>query len=171
LDVALKTLKLDSSYRPIEIIDAVEGLILCMIGKAKALENYAKVVRSPSQVFKLPAVIVLQRVVKYRVNEIACNRTNVLWRDSCTCQYCGKGFASHHLTLDHVIPKSRGGGNTWQNLVTACKWCNQKKKNRTPSEANMMPLNKPIKPRPSLLRSVGKNQVSDLWKIYLWEHS
>ncbi len=164
----MKALKLDSSYRPIEIIDAIEALVMCLVGKATAIEKYTKRIRTPSTTFELPAVVVLRRIVKFRFYEVLCNRENVIWRDDFTCQYCGEEFPFVDLTLDHVIPSSRGGTNEWDNLVASCKKCNQRKGNRTPQESHMFPINKPYKPRPNILRSVKKSQISDLWKNYLW---
>lgn len=167
--MGMKALKLDSSFRPIEVVDAIEALVLCLIGKARAVENYAKKIHSPNRSFNLPAVIVLNRYVKYRFATIAPNRHNVLWRDNNICQYCGYRFAMEQLTMDHVLPKSRGGTNSWDNLVTACKKCNQKKGNKTPKESNMIPLTPPHKPKTTVLKSLHKNQISNLWKDYLWE--
>ena len=103
----MKALKLDSSYRPVDVIDAVEALVLCIIGKARIIESYKKEIKSVTQSFKLPAVIVLNRYVKFRFSYVACNRINVLWRDKNQCQYCGVVFKPKELTLDHIIPKSR----------------------------------------------------------------
>ena len=164
-----KALKLDSSYRPIEIVDALEALVLCLIGKAQAIENYAKEVHSVSETFTLPAVIVLNRYVKFNFKVIGVSRKDIIIRDQNKCQYCGNEFPTDKLTLDHILPKSKGGKNTWMNLVAACKKCNQKKGDRTPEQANMKLINKPVKPKYSILRSVSKNQISDLWKNYLWE--
>ena len=164
-----KTLKLDISYRPIEIVDAVEALVLCLIGKAQAIENYQKEIKSVSDSFQLPAVIVLKRFVKFQFKVVAVRRQEVILRDQCTCQYCAKKFPVDKLTIDHIIPKSKGGENTWENLVAACKKCNQRKGNRTPEQANMKLLNTPKKPKFNILRAVGKSQVSDLWKNYLWD--
>ena len=167
-----KTLKLDSSYRPVEIVDAIEALVLCLIGKASAIENYAKEINTVSKSFALPAVIVLNRYVKFRFHTMSCKRPNILWRDNYSCQYCSKSCERHEsdkLTIDHVIPKSRGGENTWENLVTACKKCNQRKGNKTPKEAGMSLIRQPTMPKSSLLRTLNKNQISDLWKNYLNE--
>ncbi len=165
----MKALKLDASFRPIEVIDAIEALVMCIVGKASPIENYEKKISSPSQSFHLPAVIVLKTIVKFRFSGVVCNRTNIILRDKNKCQYCGNNFPTEQLTLDHVIPKSRGGKNTWLNLVAACKKCNQKKGCKTPTEANMHPINKPKKPKSSVLRTITKNQVSHLWKDYLWD--
>ena len=99
------------------------------------------------------------------------NRANVIWRDQNTCQYCSKEEESRVLTIDHVVPRSKGGKNTWENLVTACKKCNQKKGNKTPKEANMKLLREPKRPKSNILRTIGKKQISDLWKNYLWEYN
>jgi len=165
----MKALKLDASYRPIEVIDALEALVLCLMDKAAAIENYARNVHSATKRFKLPSVIVLKKVIKFKINGLACNRANVLWRDMRRCQYCYKHHDDRELTLDHVVPKSRGGLNTWTNIVTACKDCNQKKGNKTPAEANMRLYRQPVKPKTSLLNYNKISNVNEIWKNYLWE--
>jgi hypothetical protein len=92
MDEPMKALKLDATYRPVEVIDAVEALVLCIVGKAKAIENYTKEICSPSKSFKVPAVIVLTNVVRYRFGGISCSRQNIIWRDNNQCQYCSKVF-------------------------------------------------------------------------------
>ena len=167
MDESMKALKLDASYRPVEVIDAIEALVLCIIGKAKAIETYTREVCSPSRSFKLPAVIVLVNIIRYQFGGIGCNRQNVIWRDKNRCQYCGKNFPTEKLTVDHIIPKSRGGAKSWTNLVTACKKCNQKKGCRTPQECGMIPLREPSRPKATILRTA--TTIDDLWKNYLWE--
>ena len=163
----MKALKLDATYRPVEVIDAIDALVLCIIGKAKAIETYTKEISSPSKSFKLPAVIVLVNKIKYHFGGIGCNRQNIIWRDKNICQYCRKSFPTEKLTIDHVIPKSRGGAKSWTNLVTACKKCNQKKGCRTPEECDMILLKKPCRPKTSILKTIVR--IDDLWKNYLWE--
>lgn len=164
----MMALKLDSAYRPIEVIDAIEALVMCIVGKAIPVETYEKKISSPSRSFDLPAVIVLKTVVKFRFTTVACNRMNIVWRDNNQCQYCANYFPSDKLTMDHVIPKSRGGDNSWENLVAACKKCNQKKGSRTIKESGMNPLRRPVRPKANILRTISKNQISELWKDYLW---
>ena len=164
----MKALKLDSAYRPLEVIDAIEALVMCIVGKALALETYEQKISSPSKSFDLPAVIVLKTVVKFRLTTVACNRTNIIWRDNNQCQYCANHFSDDKLTMDHVMPKSRGGNNTWENLVAACMKCNQKKGSRTSKESGMHPLRKPVKPKANILRTISKSQINDVWKEYLW---
>ena len=163
----MMALKLDASYRPIEVIDALEALVMCIIGKATPVETYDTKIRSTTKAFELPAVIVLKTIVKFRFTTVACNRTNIAWRDNNQCQYCGNYFPFNKLTMDHVLPKSRGGKNTWENLVAACMKCNQKKGSRTPQESGMIPLKKPVRPKANILRTVSKSQISELWKNYL----
>ncbi len=165
----MMALKLDASFRPIEVIDAIEALVMCIIGKATPVETYNKKINSPSKAFELPAVIVLKTIVKFGFTTIACNRQNIIWRDNNQCQYCANHFSTDKLTMDHVLPKSRGGKNTWENLVAACMKCNQKKGSRTTKESGMLLLKKPVKPKANILRTVKKNQISDLWKNYLWQ--
>tara|TARA_B100000886_G_C20391172_1_gene478335 strand:+ start:922 stop:1425 length:504 start_codon:yes stop_codon:yes gene_type:complete len=163
-----KTLKLDSSYRPIEVIDALEALVLCLVGKAQALENYSSVINSVSETFNLPAVIVLKRIVKFRYHTIPCHRKNIIWRDQNQCQYCAKYFTSDKLTIDHVLPRSRGGKNKWNNLVAACKKCNQRKGNKTPEEAGMPLLRNPKAPKSDIFKNISTGQISSKWDYYLW---
>ena len=162
----MKTLKLDSTYRPVGVIDCIEALVMCIVGKATAVEEYEDEISSPSVTFKLPSVIVLKTVVKFISRGIKPSRNNILWRDKNQCQYCGVIESPREMTIDHVVPRSRGGENSWSNLVTCCKKCNQKKGNRTPQEANMSLINKPIRPKNSILRQIS--DVQPIWNIYLW---
>jgi 5-methylcytosine-specific restriction endonuclease McrA len=164
----LKALKLDSSFKPIEVIDALEALILCIIGKARAIETYEEKVNSVRQSFDLPAVIVINRYVKYRMGDGSPTRQNIIWRDRNICQYCAKDFKTSELTIDHILPKSRGGKNTWENLVAACVPCNQKKGAKTAIESGMHPIRKPFVPRDTILKNVPETQMSETWKNYLW---
>ena len=109
----MKALKLDAAYRPIEVIDALEALVMCIVGKAVSVEDYDKIISSAYISFKLPAVIVLKTIVKFKFQNVCCSRHNVLIRDKYECQYCGKRVAVEELTVDHIMPKSRGGQNTW----------------------------------------------------------
>jgi len=161
-----QTLKLDATYRPIDIISGVEALVMCIVGKAKAIETYDAKFRSPSKSFNIPSVIVLQRVVKYRLSNPTCSRKGIFQRDLNTCQYCAKKFTDKELTLDHILPKSRGGKNTWDNLVAACKKCNQRKEDRTPLESGMFPLTKPKPPKNKLVKITP--YLKKIWKDYLW---
>ena len=94
---------------------------------------------------------------------------NIIWRDKNQCQYCGEKFLTKNLTMDHILPKSRGGLNTWTNLVASCKECNQKKGNKTPEESEMYPINIPHKPQGTLMKKIKQYKINAIWKEYLWE--
>jgi 5-methylcytosine-specific restriction endonuclease McrA len=160
------TLKLDMAYRPVDVIDSLEALVMCLVGRAKSIEFYDEEVRSPKKSFKLPAVIVIFNVVKESCLNPTCTRKNILRRDLNTCQYCAKELVPSLLTIDHLLPRSRGGENTWENLVAACKKCNQRKGNRTPEEAGMKLINKPTRPRGAKIKY--SNCMQEIWKDYIW---
>lgn len=162
-----KTLKLDAGYRPLEIMDSIDALIMCIMDKAVAVESYAEEILTTHKSFSIPAVIVLKRIVNLDNINLKCTRKNIIWRDNNICQYCGQRYVSSQLTIDHIIPKSRGGGNSWYNLVTSCKKCNQDKGPRTPEEAEMYPINEPHKPKPSLLRKIKNHKINKIWEDYL----
>jgi hypothetical protein len=169
----LRTLKLDASFNPIEIVSWQEGLVLALMDKAFILEAYeGQYAKSQRESFQIPAVVVLKRCIKYWVTgaSITCTRKNILVRDDYRCQYCIEKFASKDLTLDHVIPKSRGGGKDWSNIVACCLKCNQKKGAQTPKEANMKLIRKPRRPsmRECLHMSISLSDIaSDIWRPYL----
>jgi 5-methylcytosine-specific restriction endonuclease McrA len=130
----LYTLKLDASWRPIEIVDAYKGFNLAYSGRANVVEHHT---HQSSKTVQFPSVIVLKSYISDRKLSITCNRRNAAWIYDYTCQYCDQSFKFSDLTMDHVIPKSKGGDSSWWNIVIACKKCNNKKGNRTPAEANM----------------------------------
>jgi hypothetical protein len=163
-----KTLKLDAAYRPLEVIDSLDALIMCIMDKAVAIENYTERILTTHKSFVLPAVIVLRRLVNMKNITLTCTRNNVIWRDKKQCQYCGERFVNTRLTVDHIIPKSRGGEYTWLNLVAACKECNQQKAAQTPEEAGMFPLREPFKPTPTMIKKIRRHQINSIWKEYLW---
>lgn len=138
---APRVLVLNASYEPLHVTSAKRAITLLQYGVAEVLQNSEEVVRSPSTVLPIPSVIRLRRYVRRpRVHPVPFNRRNVLRRDTFVCQYCGSG---DDLTLDHVMPRSRGGRHGWDNVTTACRACNQRKGNRTPDEAGM-----PLRTRP-----------------------
>ena len=93
-------------------------------------------------------------------------------RDRFACQYCGEPFASPDLTFDHVIPRSRGGRTTWENVVTACSCCNLRKANRLPHETDMFPLHRPVQPTTFELQENGRafppNYLHESWRDFLY---
>ena len=160
------TLKLDSSYKPIGIISWRDAITLVITGKAFVVEAYQKFIRSAKKAWQVPAVIVLKRFVRYEHIKFSCSRKNILLRDDNQCQYCGCFFEVSYLTLDHVIPRSRGGINSWRNLVAACRDCNQKKGCKLPWEANMFPLQRPVAPDKVFFVQKYSKRISEEMKRY-----
>lgn len=135
------------NYLPLCRVNIKRAIALLITGKAEPL-NFTNepgwLVHSPSLVLDVPAQIRLTIASAERIWKIPpVNRREVLRRDHYTCQYCG---SSKHLTLDHVIPLSKGGQHTWDNVVTACEQCNQRKSDRTPLDAGMPLRTKPKAP-------------------------
>lgn len=160
-----KVLVLNASYEPLNITTWKRAAVLLLKGKAEQLEHNGKVIY-PN--FPLPTVIRLRQYVSIPHKEIPLTRRNVLHRDGHTCQYCG--YAGEDLTLDHVIPKSRGGDDSWENIVTACVRCNIKKGNRTPEEAGLTLRQRPRRPHRSLYFEVSKhlrNGSHQEWRKYV----
>ena len=123
-----KTLLLDSSYYPIEMIDWKKALSLFFTERAEVVDYHENIsISSTNKKYQLPKVMRLFCKVG-KISEVKFNRMNIFYRDSFTCQYCNIRFNSKDLTLDHVHPKSKGGETSWTNIVTACEKCNCKKK-------------------------------------------
>ncbi|HWG85509.1 MAG TPA: HNH endonuclease, partial [Deinococcales bacterium] len=133
---APSVLVLNASYEPLHVCSIKRAVTLLMDEAAERVEDAPAFLRSPSTNFPVPSVIRLRRYVRRPPRyHVAFNRRNVFRRDGHTCQYCGRSGGD--LTLDHVLPRSRGGRNTWENIVTACRECNSRKRDRTPEEARM----------------------------------
>lgn len=136
-------LVLNASYEPINITTARRALTLVLKGAAVVEERSPYTVRTARIDIPIPSVIRLQRYRRVpRINR-SVSRKGIILRDACTCQYCHSKLPSHSLTLDHVVPRSRAGESTWENLVASCRPCNNRKGNRTPQEAGMMLAKQP----------------------------
>ena len=143
------------------------AVALLMHDVAERVEDSDRVLRSPSQVFAVPSVVRLKKYVKRPPHQkVAFNRKNVFRRDENTCQYCDA--RGNDLTLDHVMPRSRGGGTSWKNVVACCRRCNAKKRDRTPEEANMLLKRKPYAPRFVFSSAFGiLPSIDPVWEKYL----
>lgn len=163
-------LVLNASYEPINICAARRALVLVLKGVAAAEEVSPHHVHTTRQTIKMPSVIRLLEYRRIPHQTRALSRKNILMRDRYTCQYCGKVMQSGELTLDHVMPRSRAGETTWENLVACCHTCNNRKGNRTPEEANMklarMPRPFSLHTSRHLMRLLGKSD--DQWRKYLF---
>ena len=159
-----QVLVLNRFFIPVSVTSLKRAFILLYGGAAKAVSedyetydfnSWAEVsvareedcVKTVSRIIKAPRVILLLRYEGYFKKQPRFNRINIFRRDNSVCQYCGKNFTKQELTLDHVIPKSQGGKSNWENVVCACGKCNRKKGGKTPEQANMKILNKPVKPK------------------------
>jgi 5-methylcytosine-specific restriction endonuclease McrA len=160
-----KVLVLNASFEPLNITSWRRAVVLLIKGKAEQLEHNCRYIYAD---FPLPSVIRLRQYVRVPYKEIPLTRRNILERDRQTCQYCN--HRGDQLTLDHVIPRSRGGGESWENLVAACVRCNVKKGSRTPKEAGMALLTQPRRPHSSLHFEIIKYTQDDRnqeWKKYV----
>lgn len=139
---------------------------LIMLEKAELLhDDPHKRVSTAQESFSFPSVIRLRRYIHLPYHKIVLSRRNVMKRDDQTCQYCGR---KSDLTLDHVLPRSRGGRDSWENLVTACTRCNVRKGNRTPEEAGMPLKTQPYRPVHITFFRNGHGGVDEQWKPYLY---
>jgi 5-methylcytosine-specific restriction endonuclease McrA len=160
-----KVLVLNASYEPLNITSWRRAVVLLLKDKAEQVEHNGRIIYAD---FPLPTVIRLRQYVRVPYKDIPLTRRNILHRDGHACQYCGD--TGETLTLDHVIPRSRGGADTWENMVTACVYCNVRKGNRKPSEARMKLRKTPRKPYSSLYFEVTKHLRSGShqeWRKYV----
>ena len=163
----IAVLKVDSAFKPIELISWEEAIVLTWLKKAWAAEYTDKWVHSASKAFQIPSVIVLFQYIDEKFFTLPCTRKNILLRDENTCQYCAQRFRENDLTVDHVIPRSKGGKSVWNNVVAACKPCNQKKRDFLIENAPVTLMRLPRKPsyRSIIKKRIGKANWK--WKEYL----
>lgn len=141
-------LVLNQNYEPLNVCNVRRAVVLVLCGKAEIIEAARGVMHSASSAFPLPSVIRLINLIRRPRPKVRLTRKEVFARDSWCCVYCGR--QTRDLTLDHVMPRHRGGPHTWENLVSACKPCNHRKAGRTPAEAHMMMKREPGAPRVSI---------------------
>lgn len=141
-------LVLNQNYEPLNVCNVKRAVVLVLRGKAEVIEMAADVIRTARVALPLPSVIRLVSLVRRPRPRVRLSRKEIFARDGWTCVYCGK--QTRELTLDHVMPRHRGGGHSWENLVAACKPCNHRKAGRTPAEARMHMLRDPAPPRVSV---------------------
>jgi len=161
-----RVLVLNSSYEPLNVCTVRRAVVLVLKEKAEMLETGSRHLRSESTTIPHPVVIRLVTYVRVPRDSARrrITRRAVFARDSWTCQYCGR---TSHLTVDHVMPRSRGGLSVWENIVTSCAPCNRRKGNRTPVEVDMHPRRKPKAPGPTIFIRVAAPVVPAAWQQYL----
>lgn len=161
----MRTLVLNAGYEPLAVVSFKRALMLVMNDKATIIErDEGHPVWAPSTVFDRPAVILLSRYVRPpRRARVPVTRRGVLRRDQNRCGYCG-GFAS---TIDHVVPRSRGGKDSWENLVACCLRCNNVKGDRTPQEMHWTLKHRPTSPHAGEWFVRGSDRADPAWQAYL----
>jgi 5-methylcytosine-specific restriction endonuclease McrA len=160
-----KVLLLNQDYSAISICSISKAFILLYLQKAEmVVKSENGVIRTVSQAFPRPSVIRLQHYVRVPYKGISLSRHNVMRRDHFQCQYCG---TNKTLTIDHLLPRSRGGQSSWLNLVTACNRCNSLKGNRTPEEAGLSLRLPPRKPTLSSFLNQQADSLDHSWRPYL----
>ena len=159
------------SYFPLSLWSWQDSVKAVFLDRVNIISEYEQVVRSPSFEMRLPSVIALKEYV-HAARHPAFTRFNVFLRDRFTCQYCGRPHSSHDLTFDHIVPRSKGGQTTWENVVAACSPCNLRKGNMTPQQAHMYPTQHPYQPSVHQLHRNGRlfppNYLHDSWMDYLY---
>ena len=161
-------LVLNQNFEPLNVCNVRRALVLVLCGKAEVLELNHQVVHTPSMEIHCPSVIRLQHLVRRPQPRARLSRREVFIRDNYTCQYCGA--RTRDLTLDHVIPRSKGGPHTWENLVSACKPCNHRKGGKHVNEARMRLARPPREPKVNVYQMVYRyldGGPLDEWRIYL----
>ncbi|MGH9475239.1 MAG: HNH endonuclease [Terriglobales bacterium] len=163
-------LVLNASYEPINVCAARRALVLVLKGTARAEEVQAGFLHSSRHRYPLPSVIRLLDYRRIPHRSRALSRKNILLRDRNTCQYCGTVCAAQALTLDHVVPRSRGGKSAWENLVACCRSCNHRKGDQLAHEVGMklsrdpQPFN--LHTSRHLIRMMGRSD--EQWRKYLF---
>ncbi len=162
---------LNASFEPLHIVTWQRAIQLLFQGKVEVIEESEQEIRTVKITIKVPAVLRLLTYVPLsrKKHIVRFSRANIFLRDQFVCQYCGEKFNKAHLTLDHVIPIVQGGRKCWENIVTACKPCNQRKGGRTPSQAGIKLIKKPRQPLwlPAASLQFGVTKTPERWKIYL----
>lgn len=167
-----RTLLLNSTFEPLKVISWQRAITLLMQGKVEVIDFHDREVRGVSVTFRLPSILRLLKLAKIRraSREVRFSRANIYQRDKYTCQYCGVRYPAEDLTFDHVTPQVQGGEAKWDNIVTACLCCNNRKGGRTPMQAGMRLIRQPIKPAwmPVVTLRLGIKNAPMSWRDYLY---
>lgn len=164
-----KVLILNQNYEPMSVINVKKAIVLLYLGKVELIEAHqGKQLRAVSMSMPFPSIVRLSVYVRIPYKKIILSRKNILRRDGHRCQFCGRSDIA--LTVDHVMPMSRGGEDTWENLVCACVRCNNKKGDRTPDEAGMPLFRTPMRPNHVTFIRHFVGTLDERWKPYLFQH-
>ena len=159
-----RALVLNASYQPLCVVPVRRALVLALKGKAEVVHNNGATFRSESLEMRAPSVVRLNYFVKvpYR-SRASLSRRAVFIRDNFECQYCGRPAEN----VDHVVPKSKGGPHTWDNVVAACRPCNSRKENKKPADVGLRLKHPPTQPHDSVWIVVAVDRVDPEWEQYL----
>ena len=163
--ISSRVLVLNQNYQPLNICDVRRAVALLGKGKAETVQYGADYIHSVSRMFERPEVIRLVYMVRKPLHRRKLSRREVFSRDDQTCQYCGT--RGSQMTLDHVIPRCKGGMHVWDNVVTACQRCNHRKAGRTPKEAGMALRAMPREPRPNPYAGFSADRVDPAWLPFM----
>ncbi|HMB30839.1 MAG TPA: HNH endonuclease [Desulfohalobiaceae bacterium] len=142
----MSVIVLNADYTYLHNISWQRAINLIMKGKVEVLKNTSKVIYGINRAINIPLIVRLIKFVRrFYKKKIPLHKNNIFIRDEFLCQYCGSA-CNKNPTIDHIVPKSRGGDHSWVNIVTACNKCNQKKGNKTPNEAKMHLIKPPVRP-------------------------
>ncbi len=159
------------SYFPLSTWSWQDAVRAIFRGSVTVVSEYERVVHSPGMEMRLPSVLALKEYIPQEQSP-AFTRFNVFLRDGWVCQYCGEEFKTRELTFDHVIPRSRGGRTSWDNIVSACQSCNTFKGNYMPHEVKMYPRKEPRQPGLFELQNSGRkfppNFLHKSWGDFLY---
>lgn len=161
-------LVLNATFEPLSVVSVKRAVVLLLKEKAELVEAAKACLRSEN--FSLPVPLVIRLVYYVKIPRrvvLPVTRRGVLARDHYTCQYCGAMPARKFLTVDHILPRSRGGKTSWENVTTACERCNGRKGSRTPDEANMRLLSQPQRPRYIAFASLTSAEARQAWDKYM----
>jgi 5-methylcytosine-specific restriction endonuclease McrA len=159
------------SYFPLSLWSWQEAIKAVFLDRVNVVSEYDREIHSPTRTVRLPSVISLKEYAP-TMRRPAFTRFNLFLRDHFTCQFCGERFPTQDLTFDHVVPRSRGGKTSWENVVAACGACNLRKANRTPYEASMPLIRDPYQPSSHHLQNHGRhfppNYLHESWRDFLY---
>lgn len=161
-------LVLNQNYEPLNVCNIRRALVMVIDGKAEVLEASPQGITSPTAVFTAPSVIRLMYLIRRPRPRVKLTRREIFIRDGFTCQYCGR--YGHELTIDHVIPRSRGGLHAWDNVVSACRTCNHRKGGKSVAEARMLLNIQPHEPRAGMYYTIERRldtSIRDAWHKFL----
>jgi 5-methylcytosine-specific restriction endonuclease McrA len=164
-----QVLVLNATYEPLNVVSVRRAVLLLLKEKAEIVEAAEAWLHSEQLALPVPLVIRLVYYVRIpRRFSLPLSRRTVLARDHYTCQYCGERLPKGQLTIDHVMPRSRGGETRWGNVATACGPCNRRKGDRTPEEARMPLRREPRRPRYLALTLLEGATAPPAWSKYMY---